>query len=310
MKLKLLAISLLLTFSAYAQDKAGNGGDVVYCPKEAPVILDYYQATQKRVGNPNPPRLFNVNGNSYNKVLEFIENTLKQYRIWSGYSDAKNVIGEMDTWIEASLPDTHDSNEVYHLQPGCYKRRAATRQDETMYGNGLVIADLNEGQKALLVAHERLYYLAGTKTSEHVRELLSAILNLDTNENNLRRAMAKLCQGCGLKKTILYKEVVNVKFAKFTNDSYAGKQAYYDFKGDGPTYRSGYHINLMVKPVYDPSFLIEKLSRLCPDFISSFGQDRPTIHAYPSPVYEYAALPDGVLYFKSFQCILETIGWE
>lgn len=153
-----LTILLSPAQSAWAGNSA-HGGDVVFCQGKEPVVLDYYQAALPTVGG-KKRRLVDMTGWSEKKTLEWVDTRLAQF---SGFHEILQnyvkFIGSIEDWTDTSLNDSGDSGEPYPLPKDCYKKRAAARQDNMIFGDGAVIGAISPAQRALLLVHERLYAL-------------------------------------------------------------------------------------------------------------------------------------------------------
>jgi hypothetical protein len=183
---------------AYAGNSA-HGGDVVYCAAQPPVILDFYQAKLPTVGG-HFRHIVDMTGWSKLETLRWVDHRLQQFvYFYQTYRARAQLVGDTSAWIDTNLNDAGDSGEPYPLPHDCTKKRAATRQDDLLFGDGEVIRSLSPAQEALLIVHERLYAMlpppnpfGGTPepTSVPVRKLMTEILDLDVDTEGLARAIA------------------------------------------------------------------------------------------------------------------------
>jgi len=188
----LLAIVLSLTA------KAGNethGGDLVECAGKPPVVLDHFHATLKQFGE-TTSQTTEIAGMSRGEVISVFREKLKPYVFATRFEEGLRQVGDLNDWIEADLKDVDDSDEPYHLPPGCERRQGAVRQGNEMYVDPTYVRKLSPAQEGMLVVHEAIYWAATTfakqKTSVHVRELVRNVLRLDTTEAKMIRAIHAL----------------------------------------------------------------------------------------------------------------------
>lgn len=200
MKSNTFLLSMLTVFSvcsgAFAGESGAHGGNAVACPGQPAVVLDYYNAMLPTVGNPNGPRLIDVDQMSTQAVIEYVKAKLSKTALAKDFDNALEEIGPIESWTataSADLKDTGDSNEAYNLPINCSKLQAAARQGSIVYGDPKVIALLSEGQRGILVVHEVLYYIAenqkGAKTSEQVRPLIRTLLNTSSADEDIFKAV-------------------------------------------------------------------------------------------------------------------------
>jgi hypothetical protein len=163
---------------------AGNGGHVVTCLNQAPVVLDFYHARLKSIGDIQPPELVDAETTDLVALIKGRMDTrehgnnsraLLPYR----FEKSLAIVGPVEKWIDTPLNMVHDMNLVYPLPPHCELQQAANRHEGTQYGDSSVINKLSKGQKKLLEIHEALYLMvqgAGGDDSHAVRTYLRAIL--------------------------------------------------------------------------------------------------------------------------------------
>ena len=158
----------------------GHGGNSVICGSNAPVVLDYYNATLGTLGGAVPD-LLDLQGLSADQTIELIRKQLAyRFSFLDALDQALANIGPMANWISTDLIQVDDSDEPYYLPTGCVRKTAAIRQDPfQMYGDPSVINAMVPAQQGLLMLHEAFYLIAasnGATTSTSVRNLMRALL--------------------------------------------------------------------------------------------------------------------------------------
>jgi hypothetical protein len=205
------AMLLILTIglnSATAQalgNDVGHGGNAVICGQQAPVVLDYYNATLGTLGGTTPDLLDLTNLRS-DQVIALVKSQLGDYRAFADDLEiALTNIGPMDNWISADLQQVSDSDEPYYLPTGCVRKTAAIRQDPyEMYGDPSVINVMADSQKGLLLLHEAIYSVAANNhqtTSTSVRNFMRVALLKKPSKS----AIAAVIQGLGEDATDLFR---------------------------------------------------------------------------------------------------------
>lgn len=189
-----------LTFADLGRE--GHGGITVFCDGQMPVTLDYFNASLPTVNGPRPD-LLAVDGLSEDQTIELLKSKLTQL----GFDDFKRqveeglkAVGPIDTWIASNLKDMEDSNEPYHLPPGCRPRTAAIRQNfGVMYGDPEVIAALSPAQRGLLRWHEAVYWHVNfvrietrNESSEGVRVFMREFLKRNSAYQDLAKEIFRI----------------------------------------------------------------------------------------------------------------------
>ena len=92
------ALLALSTIPARAGEKVGNGGQGVFCPGKAPVVLDYFEATMKRFGD--TPQLINVDQLTAEQFVSLVEGRIQSFPMFATeFQSAKTALGGMTDWI-------------------------------------------------------------------------------------------------------------------------------------------------------------------------------------------------------------------
>ena len=189
------AICALVQTPAFAGSGAeSHGGQVVFCPGAAPVLLDYYQATLPTEAG-GTPELTDISKMSAQDVLDLFKNRLAYSNLWYPYFRALEVLGPVDSWLEGNLQSVPDSDPAYTLPPNCSLQQLAVRQDSTMYVDPKILAQISPAQQGLLMAHEALYYVAqqnGHDSSVEVRMVIRNLLLKNENEVALSKSVHEL----------------------------------------------------------------------------------------------------------------------
>ena len=172
-----------------------HGGNVVFCPGEAPVLLDYYHAALPNgQGTPQLEALDSLNEDQFLALI--LEKLDQRWETKSKIIDAWSRVGEVKEWILADLKQLNDSNEPYYLRSGCQRQTGAARQGEMVYRDPVATANLTLGQLSLLRGHEAVYLLAtesGLRTSENVLSFFREILRKGpVNSTRLDQALGAL----------------------------------------------------------------------------------------------------------------------
>jgi len=178
------------------EEKTGNGGNIIRCSGQLPVVLDFYNATIPTLGAP-APTLVDISQYTSDQVVDFFKFRFTSFPYFQHqFEDALKAVGPMDTWLSANLKNTKDANETYHLPQGCSQEQAAVRQGTVMYGDPDIINSLVPAQKGLLLVHEALYYIGdtvlGLRTSEKIRSVVRETLKDNSSAVALRAAIYKI----------------------------------------------------------------------------------------------------------------------
>lgn len=176
MKNWMIIIALFSWSSVFAQNRVGNGGDVVKC-KDSIQLLDFYES-----GRP----LVSFENNDYKTVLRKVVERLervnpkqaKQYK-----KRAQEIESEIDFKENIELVDISDSHHLFKPASGdCKILQAAVRKNYSMKDKSRFIINqtlwgqLNEVHKAGLLMHEIVYehfYKLGEKDSIKARQFVA-----------------------------------------------------------------------------------------------------------------------------------------
>lgn len=191
------ALLALSTIPARAGEKVGNGGQGVFCPGKAPVVLDYFEAGLRRYGG--TPVLVNVDQLTEEQFVTLVEGRLKSFpRFVAEFQNTKAALGAMTDWIytdQLPLRLTDDSAEAYEIPSGCLKQQLAVRQGNDVYLADGLVSRMTKGQAGVLWVHEILYSIAtshGRSTSKEVRQLMTELLVEIPDEARLAQRISAL----------------------------------------------------------------------------------------------------------------------
>ncbi|HUP57394.1 MAG TPA: hypothetical protein VM598_08080 [Bdellovibrionota bacterium] len=186
------AAALLAANLAWGQGNgSGHGGNLVLCANKPAVILDYYHATLPSFGTPNP-RVLDISRMSNRQVVDAFRERLKGTALLRKFDRAIEILKPIDHWIVKELKDVGDSNEPYALPADCSRVQVAMREGDTMYVDPRQGPLLSPAQRGMLEVHEALYYVSGHRTSEKVRNLIRALMVLDTPAADVERAVREI----------------------------------------------------------------------------------------------------------------------
>lgn len=187
----IVSMTMIQASLALGNDKIGNGGDIVNCQNKPPVVLDYYEASLKKLGA-EAPIIMNVQKMNSDEVIEKVMTKLEPFfDFYSELKEAVETVGNINDWIESesAVVELSDSKEAYTLPPSCKLIQAAVRQDSTVYVSPEVMKLLSPGQVGVLSLHESIYFL-GTKrghtNSVKARGMLAYLLKENTNPGKLK----------------------------------------------------------------------------------------------------------------------------
>lgn len=191
------ALLALSTIPARAGEKVGNGGQGVFCPGKAPVVLDYFEVGLRRYGG--TPVLVNVDQLTEEQFVTLVEGRLKSFpRFVAEFQNTKAALGAMTDWIytdQLPLRLTDDSAEAYEIPSGCLKQQLAVRQGNDVYLADGLVSRMTKGQAGVLWVHEILYSIAtshGRSTSKEVRQLMTELLVEIPDEARLAQRISAL----------------------------------------------------------------------------------------------------------------------
>ena len=177
--------ALLLAPISFAGNE-GHGGNAVMCAGQAPVVLDYYNATLPTVGGVGDPPLIDISKMTEDQVVDLFKQRLNIFPSFDiQFAQALEIVGPISSWISANLKTASDANDPYYLPANCTLQQAAIRQGITMFGDPTVINSLSPAQQGVLRVHEALYYIGdttiGLNTSENIRAVIRD--NLETKNS-------------------------------------------------------------------------------------------------------------------------------
>lgn len=189
-KIYLAILGIAISGQILSNDKIGNGGDVVLCAGRNAQILDYYEASLKRVGG-ETYKVIDVDKMKRDEVVDYVVNKLSAYPgLKLDLVEALNKIGNVSDWIESesAVSEISDSQEAYVLPPQCKLLQIAVRQNQTVFVAPEATNKISDGQLGVLSLHESIYFLGAEK--KHVnsiksRNLLAGLLKLDLPKSKL-----------------------------------------------------------------------------------------------------------------------------
>lgn len=170
---KILLFVLLLAAKTFAQNRVGNGGDVVTCKDKLPQVLDLYESASEIIA---------ATETDYQKIVserldllaEAHKKTADQYRIkFSG------ILNDSDFKANAKLTDINDSEHLV-LPKDCQLKQAAIRKNAIAKNEKLFLFDndnwreMDSLNKAALIMHEVIYdhfYKLGERNSIKARKI-------------------------------------------------------------------------------------------------------------------------------------------
>lgn len=194
MKFQILVATLCLTTLTAMAGNESHGGDIVVCQGAAPVVLDYYNAALKGIGEV-AANIIDTTSFSREQVVQYFTTKLQPYLVNTEFQNALTALGDFDHWTEADLKTVDDADAPYFLPASCSRQQGAVRQGNEMFVDPTYVGPLSESQRGMLIVHEALYYVAalhGQKDSVTVRELVRAVLRKDTTEPQLIQAIHDL----------------------------------------------------------------------------------------------------------------------
>jgi len=187
---------LLIAQTSFANgNRVGNGGDIITCSSQKPVLLDFYETS----------RLINEGSGTYQEILKKLFTRLEEKHSGLGKQYLKrseSILPEIE-WSEKPLKDIQDSEELVSLSKDCQMNQAAIRKTEkspltkSFLIQKKIWNSLSETQKAGLISHEIIYEhfsKLGEKNSRKARELNALLFSEDfekTTGKTLRKVLEK-----------------------------------------------------------------------------------------------------------------------
>lgn len=180
MKLSCSLIAFLFSISAFAQNKVGNGGDVVHCKDKAPQVLDLFEGSN----------IIMTDESDYQKIVKDRLDNLSQAssKLSEQYRNKlSKFLSDTDFKPNARLVDINDSEHLF-LPKDCVLQQAAIRKNISAKNEKLFLFDeynwnkLDPLNKASLVMHEIIYdhlYKLGERNSLKVRKINALLFSKD-----------------------------------------------------------------------------------------------------------------------------------
>lgn len=181
---KTLLFVVFLAAKTFAQNRVGNGGDVVTCKDKSPQVLDLYESSAE---------IMTTTETDYQKIVserldllaEAHKKTADQYRTkFSGF------LNDSDFKANAKLTDIKDSEHLV-LPKDCRLKQAAIRKNAIAKNEKLFLFDDDNWQemdslnKAALIMHEIIYdhfYKLGERNSIKARKVNALLFSKNFNK--------------------------------------------------------------------------------------------------------------------------------
>jgi len=198
---KMMMVGLLISAHvAFAGGDVGNGGGGVFCEGKSPVLLDYYEAGLKRIGQPTAPALVDLDKLTEKAAFELFQSRLASVPEFKEQVDrAMKIVGDVANWIDGPVVEVDDTGKAYHLPAKCAYSQIAVRQEKQIYADSALLSRLSEGQRTLLRFHEAIYYLMSLRnkhTSIEVRKVTAALVRAEFSPSELKQALAPFGFAC------------------------------------------------------------------------------------------------------------------
>lgn len=195
-KFNLFLILLLYSFNAFAQNKVGNGGDVVTCNNKSPELLDFYE---------NPSDLLQTSLSSYQEIILNRLNTLEKIslKLATQYKQRyTNIENEIDFKENISLSDIKDSAHLFlpkssdcRLQQIAIRKSISTSKEKLFIFDQQLWKKLNALNKAGLIFHEIIYehlIKLGDVDSTKARKINNYLFNKNLNKADFWKLIREL----------------------------------------------------------------------------------------------------------------------
>lgn len=170
---KLFLFVLFLAAKTFAQNRVGNGGDVVTCRDKLPQVLDLYESSAEII-TATETDYQKIVSERLNLLAEAHKKLADQYRM-----KFSSLLNDSEFKANAKLTDIKDSEHLV-LPKGCRLKQAAIRKNAISKNEKLFLFDDDNWQemdslnKAALIMHEIIYdhfYKLGEPNSVKVRKL-------------------------------------------------------------------------------------------------------------------------------------------
>jgi hypothetical protein len=175
---------LVIGLQASAGNRVGNGGNVVLCEAAAPVLLDFYEASE------NGRKISSYTGAKYSEILEQRLKLLEKVapKLAAQYKKrVTTIVGEFDFKGQVTLVNADDS--VHAFKPAdekCAVKQTAIRRTVFEGSKRFAIDNkiwerMNGLQKAGLIMHEVVYehFAKLGETDSRTARRLNALLFSD-----------------------------------------------------------------------------------------------------------------------------------
>lgn len=181
---KILLLVLLLAAKTFAQNRVGNGGDVVTCKDKSPQVLDLYESSEEII-TATETDYQKIVSERLNLLAEAHKKTADQYR-----TKFSGILKDSDFKANAKLTDINDSEHLV-LPKDCQLKQAAIRKNSTAKNEKLFLFDNDNWQemdslnKAALIMHEIIYdhfYKLGERNSIKVRKVNALLFSKNFNK--------------------------------------------------------------------------------------------------------------------------------
>lgn len=194
---KIAIIVNLFCSAVFAQNKIGNGGDIVSC-KSSNIILDFYENDQNN-------SLITSNGKKYSEILKIQFEKFKSIapKVFNNYLDRlKSIENEIDFKKNVKLTDIKDSEEFFlpedktcHLYQIAIRKKSKTENEKRFLVDKKLWNKLDEVNKAGLISHEIIYeHLSklNEKNSINARKINRFIFSKNSKENDFWKLIQEL----------------------------------------------------------------------------------------------------------------------
>lgn len=234
--LNLVFLALMGLPAAHAHE-VGNGGDVVVCQGQAPVVLDYYTGTLPIPGN-KQPELEDISGMTAEQVVQLFSQKLAGTHFGENFDRMAEEITDLNRWsVVIGLKDVKDDGMQFGLPEGCSLVQGAVRAQQLMYMEKSVADAISPAQMGMLMVHEVLYALAVEKektTSESTRQIVRVLLRKKINYPLLVEAIN--FSGWRMRPLEGYRDLYL--------ESYPTSENRFETNMDGRTYTGGIRISI------------------------------------------------------------------
>ncbi len=204
-----MKLGILLTFfisiNSFAYGYDSYDGNIILCPGQAPVTLDYFDAALP-VLNSKGPNVVNLKNLSEKQVIDFVLQRLEGTLYREKLELALKAVGPVARWIMADLKDTTSNWAEYDLPSECKRVQGSASIADVIYIDPLHARSLSHQQLALLQIHEAIHLvgiedqkLRGMQYSSDkdmraalLRELFRRLLVLDYTSDDIAESIREL----------------------------------------------------------------------------------------------------------------------